>query len=76
MISLASVFAALLVQSSLVRSQNTTATCEAGFEWVSSILSVDFCMYMLTIQLDVQLQGTKPLPDHCLAMDSMLCNKP
>ena len=75
MISLAPVFAALLLQSSLVRSQNTTATCEAGFEWVSSTLSVDSCTYA-HIQSDVQLQGTKPLPDHCLAMDSMLCNKP
>ena len=60
MISLAPVFAALLLQSSLVRSQNTTATCEAGFEWVSSTLSVDFCTYMLTFDQTFNSKGQSP----------------
>ncbi len=39
MISLVAVFATLLIRSSLVRSQNTTATCVAGFEWVRILSS-------------------------------------
>ncbi|TFK93365.1 hypothetical protein K466DRAFT_649975 [Polyporus arcularius HHB13444] len=44
MISLVAVFATLLIRSSLVRSQNTTATCVAGYEWTFNSLGQSPCL--------------------------------
>ncbi|RPD69423.1 hypothetical protein L226DRAFT_575588 [Lentinus tigrinus ALCF2SS1-7] len=44
MISLVAAFAALVVQSSLVGSQNTTAICEPGFEWMFNSMGQSPCL--------------------------------